>query len=568
MKTFGKLSHDAEKKLWLIESTPDIVMRLHRIFPRMARPDSTHLSARDTLEMGNDIEWMMQRYPMEFANGAKDRMEGDAKGYRESLERVLALHRAPPRGDSFKLSIPPRDYQALATAIYLEQGFLLDGDVVGLGKTLVAIASFTDNRALPALVVVKAHLPKQWKDEIGKFLPAAKVHIISKSQPYPLPDADVYVISYSKLSGWWGDLSVKCQSIVFDEMQELRHSDSNKYRAAKAICENVKFRLGLSATPIHNYGDEIWTLYNLLAPDKLGTYGEFTREWCSSGGVVVDPDALGHYLRNQNLFVRRTRRDVGRELPPIMRFVQTVEHDALAYEKATSTAAQLAKVILSGTFLERGQAARQFDLEVRQATGVAKAPYVADLVRMLVESGEKVLLSGWHRAVYDVWLDRLRDLNPLLFTGTESANQKEKAKQDFINLPNRNLLIMSNRSGAGIDGLQEVCSCCVIGELDWTPAVQNQFIGRLARDGQKEPVEVFIPVCAVGSDPTMAQVLGLKTAQADGIVDLGVNISEGTDFTETDPQRVKQLAENFLKMRGEDVDKIVNNRVDEISVTS
>jgi hypothetical protein len=47
---------------------------------------------------------------------------------------------------------------------------------------------------------------------------------------------------------------------------------------------------------------------------------------------------------------------------------------------------------------------------LRQATGIAKAPFVADFVRLLVESGEKVLLYGWHREVYSIWRDKLKDL--------------------------------------------------------------------------------------------------------------------------------------------------------------
>jgi superfamily II DNA or RNA helicase len=548
MRTFGQLTHHPHPQdpSWRVKSTPDIIMRVHRVFPRMLRPDSQHLVAKDTKEFCADLEWMLQRYPMDCPDLA--RLSGAAADYRASQQRLFDLISAPPAPSDFAMALPPRAYQAQATAIYLEQAFLLCGDVVGLGKTVVGIASLTDKRTLPALVVVKPHLAIQWREEIGKFIPTASVHIINRSQPYALPVADVYVISYNKLAGWWGDLCRFVRSVVFDEMQELRRMDSKKYQAAKSICENVPFRLGLSATPIHNYGGEIWALYNLLAPDALGSQSEFKREWCHYGDQVKDPDALGHYLRNQHLFIRRTRSEVGRELPPITRYVQEVPYDAEAYEKGVSTAAELARIILSGTFVERGQAARTFDLKLRQATAIAKAPAVADLVRMLVESGESVLLAGWHRAVYDVWAEALRDLNPSFFTGEETAKGKEDSRQAFIAGVSK-VLIMSLRSGAGINGLQAVCSTVVFGEMDWTPAVHEQFIGRLARDGQGKPIQVYFPVIEVGSDPVMANVLGLKRAQSSGIVDLGEDIDAGRDFIETDPQRVKQLAEDFLASR-------------------
>jgi hypothetical protein len=161
-----------------------------------------------------------------------------------------------------------------------------------------------------------------------------------------------------------------------------------------------------------------------------------------------------------------------------------------------------------------------------------------------------VLLAGWHRAVYEVWKDRLRDLKPVFFTGHESANQKEQAKRDFIE-GRTDLMVISLRSGDGMNGLQDVCSVVVFGEMDWSPAIHHQLVGRLARDGQKASVQVFIPVAPIGSDPTMASVLGLKTAQATGIVDQGV--VDNPDIIETNPQRVKQLAIDYLKSRNIEV---------------
>ena len=546
MRPQGELYYvPAPKKEWVFKVTPSLAMRLKRIFPRIVQAQATLLRMKHTLDIAADIEWVLERYTLTIAENELAFLRRSAEAYRErqaTLERIMA---APPSPSSFEMALAPREYQAQAAALYLTQGHLLLADVVGAGKTVSAIASFTDKRVVPIVVVVKAHLTKQWREEIAKFLPAARSHIIKRSSPYELPAAEVYIITYNKLHGWWGILAEKCKSVVFDECQEVRCVGSAKYTAAQNLCQVIPFRLGLSATPIHNYGGEAWNIFNLLCPDTLGSHEEFQREWCTHG-MVNDPEALGSYLRENKLMLRRTRKEIGRELPPIVRYVQEVEVDQDVYQKGLTGADELARIVLSGSFLERGQAARQFDLELRQATGLAKAPYVAELIRMLVESGEQVLVGGWHRAVYDVWNDRLRDLYPVMFTGSESPTQKEASRQSFIEGRSK-VMLMSLRSGSGLNGLQDVCSCCVIGELDWTPAVHDQLIGRLARDGQDESVQVFIPVAPVGCDPTMASILGLKTAQQSGIVDLGAEIA--ADFVETDPQRLKQLAIDYLKSR-------------------
>lgn len=554
LKTYGKLTFDDGK--WHFEVTPDVAVRLKRIFPRMVQSKGTHLSIKHTEEVAADIEWVLQRWPMTRNEDDRIWVEVCAQAHRDKLARLDTILSHPILPGALSMTMPPRDYQTAAASLYLANGCLLLGDVVGLGKTVSAIASFTDPKTLPVVVVVKAHLAKQWKGEIGRFLPLLRTHIIKSTANYPLPDAEVYIITYSKLHGWWGILSTVCKSVVFDEIQELRIPESEKYRAAEKLTRAMSFRLGMSATPIYNYGGEAWCIYNLIAPDFLGTFDEFVREWCSTiygekKARVTDPVAFGTYLRNNKLFLRRTRKDVGRLLPPIMRYVQDAEFDEAVYRKGTASADELARILLTGNNLDRGMAARQLDLELRQATGLAKAPFVAELVRMLVESGEKVLLGGWHHAVYEVWKSRLSDLRVVMFTGQESPAAKEFAKQEFM-AGRVDVMMMSLRSGDGTDGLQNVCSVVVIGELDWTPKVHEQFIGRVARDGQDESVQVFIPVAPVGSDPTMALVLGLKEAQSNGIIDLGEDL--GSEATETDPNRLKQLAIDYLKSRGKPVE--------------
>ena len=549
MRNYGKLHFDPARREWVIETTPDVTVRLKRIFPRIAAERATVMRVVESPEVALDLEWVLVRFPMSLAPADAQRLGTLSAAHRRKqmeLDEILANPRPP---SSFALAYPPREYQSLAASLYLAKGGLLLADEVGLGKTVSAIATLTDKRALPALVVVKAHLPQQWEAEIKRFIPGVWVHTVEKVKAYKLPIADVYLVSYSKLSAWWAYFAGKLGSVIYDEVQELRLEESKKYEAARLLNGTVPLKLGLSATPVCNYGGEIWNVMNLLAPDALGSRDEFIREWCEmryGKACVRDPEALGHHLRNEKLMLRRTRKDVGRELPPILRYVQEVEFDRAVYERGASAADELAKLILSGTFEQRGQAARKFDLEMRQTTGLAKAPFVAELVRMLLDSGEKVLLGGWHRAVYDVWKDRLAEHKPVFFTGEESDTQKEAARRAFIE-GRTNLLIMSLRSGAGTNGLQDVCSCVVLGELDWSPAVHHQFIGRLARDGQKASVQVFIPVAPVGSDPTMASVLGLKQAQATGIIDLGTE--SAPDITETEPQRVKQLALDYLKAR-------------------
>lgn len=549
MRTFGKLEyrpHDGTRPVWVLsEVEPHVAIRLKAIFNRLPKHKPAPFKLDGTDEVASELEWFTSRFPLEISTQDELILRKRAIAHREAqsaLDLIFQDGYVPP---SFKINGELREYQAKAVDLFLKKKRLLVGDAVGLGKTLVGVGAFADPRTLPALVVVQAHLPRQWQSQITRFL-GARTHIIKKSKPYDLPQAEVYICSYSKLAGWVDRFcAFGFKSVVFDEIQELRREDSQKHQAARAIGESAEYVLGLSATPVYNKGDEIFNVYQSIKPGCLGDKEDFLREWCSNSYWVKDPKALGSYLREQFLFLRRTRADVARELPMVNRITHTVGHDEEAVEKVEDVARALALRTTTGSFLERGEAARELDMLMRMITGVSKAKFVAEYVRILLENDEPVLLVGWHRDVYEIWLRELEEFKPVMFTGSESAAQKEEARLAFMEGRSK-LMIMSLRSGIGLDGLQERCRYVVFGELDWSPAVHEQVIGRIDRDGQKDQVTAIFLVSEGGSDPLVVDLLGLKASQAAGIIDPLATSQE----VHSDSSRIKALAEFVLRKRG------------------
>jgi SNF2 family DNA or RNA helicase len=171
---------------------------------------------------------------------------------------------------------------------------------------------------------------------------------------------------------------------------------------------------------------------------------------------------------------------------------------------------------------------------------------------MLVEQGEKVVLYAWHREVYGVLLERLKDLNPVLYTGSENTPAKKEASRNAFVSGESKVIIISLRSGAGLDGLQFACRTVVFGELDWSPGVMEQNIGRVDRDGQPDPVFAYFLVADSGSDPVISGVLGLKREQVELVVDPSRPLVEKL---QVDPGHVKKLAEAYLEKRRPVVDE-------------
>jgi SNF2 family DNA or RNA helicase len=571
VKTYGTIQYLKGK--WRITPVAYVLTKLKRVFPRVSKRSHGHAIITDTPEICRELEWFLTRYPMDWVRETdQDHLRSGASRHRaseETFELVLSGERDPR---TFNTRLPLRRYQQIGADLCLSTGGLLVADEVGLGKTALAIGVLCDPRTRPALVVTLAHLPRQWEAEVRKFNPSLRTHILRSGTPYDLRipvhrrvngqqmpllndgQPDVLISTYHKLAGWAEALAGKVHSVIFDEVQELRRGDkSHKGAAAYHIADAADYRVGLSGTPIYNYGGEFHNVMRALRPGSLGSWNEFCEEWC--GGYVnrngqssiKDPKGFGAYLRDQHLMIRRTRSEVGRELPSLQTVAHYVDCDADTIARIETSATELARVIMAAHGdTERGEkmrASEELSNLVRQATGVAKAPYVAEFAKLLLEQGEPVVLYGWHREVYEIWLSRLAAYKPVMYTGSESAVAKDRAKDAFLK-GETNLLVMSLRSGAGLDGLQARCRTVVFGELDWSPGVHEQCSGRVHRDGQTDPVVAYYLIAEDGSDPVVADVLGVKRGQIEGVTDPDKELVERLDVG---ADHVRKLAERYLR---------------------
>jgi hypothetical protein len=528
----------------LTDVPPHVAIRLKNVFQRIEKTQTKRFSLPASDQMSTDLDWFMDRYPFEMSPADHRALKERRRRYEDDQaknEAILLPGWEAPTVAGFRSGYGLRYRQSQAFEIVKRRGSLLLGDDVGFGKTFVAMARAMERR--PAAAIVPPHVATQWVHKFIVPFTQLTAHIVDGTTPYNLPKADVTVFRYSNIHGWT-DIAAQgyFKFVAFDEIQELRTGDeSEKGKAARVFAQNAEERLGLSATPVFNYGSEIWNIMSYVDPDLLGPWEEFIREWCHMGPgnkwMVTDPDALGSYLRESGGFLRRVRD--GR---PINRIVVPVDYDHQEAHKAEDLARALAMKVMSGMFSESGQAARELDALARRVTGVAKARGVAAYCKILLSAGIPIILAGWHREVYSTWQKELAEFKPILYTGSESVSQKDKAVRRFI-AGESNLFIISLRSGAGLDGLQKRCATVVVGELDWSPQIYEQLFGRVDREGQlQEEITAIFCTCDFGSDPVVISVNAVKRDQARGITDPGVGIIP----VHTDISHIKLLAQEYL----------------------
>ena len=518
-RTYGILSYNRKSKCWIIRGEPCVTELAKRLFPGCEGRGRGVARFTAHRRIIGDLNWLMLRYPLQVKESDRARWESaleEAREYAVRREQALSMpETATPPAETFAGELLPFQKQGLGFLLSTRRCLL--ADEMGLGKTVQALAFLATTAAYPAILVVPPHLIRNWQREVERFLSPdgrLRVHVIKGLTPYALPEADIYIIHYLLLRGWKEVLpGMGFRTVIFDEMQELRRNGTGKYSAASLLSEACENCIGLSGTPIYNNGGEIWNVVNIIDFHFLGDWESFSREWCYgyNTAVVAKPELLGEYLRSEGLMLRRLKADVLAELAPKRRLIQEIDWDDAVYrELMAPVARQLQMLRATDDPSRRAIIEDAISQTQRQATGIAKAPFVCAFVRALVEGGEKVLLMAHHHAVMDIYKKELKALNPMFITGRETDKQKDEAASAFME-GKTDLLCISLRSASGLN-LQRA-TCVVFGELDWSPAVHSQAEDRAHRIGQRDSLLCYYLVSPRGSDRDMQDALGLKVSQ-------------------------------------------------------
>ena len=527
-RTYGTLSYNKRRKCWVVKGDPTVTELCKRLFPgtETSRRGEARFTAHRRIV--GDLNWLMLRYPLTVRQSDMARWEDALAQAREYVirreEARLMPVRVTPSPTTFNGTLTPFQEEGLGFLLRTDRGLL--ADEMGLGKTVQALAMLSETGAYPALIVAPPHLMCNWQNEIARFVKKPDgspltVHVIKGLTPYQLPDADLYLMHYLLLRGWKEALpQAEIPTVIFDEIQELRHSGTEKYSAASLLADAAQRVIGLSGTPIYNKGAEIWNVVNILDYHFLGDYESFTREWCYGYGnqIVAKPELLGEKLRDEGMMLRRTKQEVLKDLPPKRRLVMAVDSDDGVYRRlmqpVRQTLLQL-KNDAEATASQRALWEMEIERGERQATGIAKAPYVAQFVRALLDAEGKVLLFAHHHEVMDIYKKELSAYSPAFITGRETPAMKERSVERFMT-GKTNLCCISLRAAAGLN-LQRA-SCIVFGELDWSPAVHSQAEDRAHRMGQTDSILCYYLVSSEGSDQDVQDALGLKVSQFVGLM--------------------------------------------------
>lgn len=380
-------------------------------------------------------------------------------------------------------------YQEIGRDFLANRNNAVLGDDMGLGKTVQAIEAAKVRSITAGIIICPLAVRRSWVKSLRAQYPTIFIRELASPKVLPEPRAFNIVnydiawreplITYLKKHQW--------PLLICDEAHFLKNKDSKRTKALlmrNGLYSRCEYRWMLTGTPILNRPEELYTILRSLCPDVLGVYKDFYRyayQFCAafqdtfgfntSGASHLDQ--LAHMLGG--VMLRRMKREVLKDLPQV------------TYEKVYL---EPTDKLMTLTKREKEEAENLIGeiASLRKALGVLKVqPAIAHLEDLLTVKN-KVVVFAWHTDVIEGIKKHFGD-KAVVYTGAESAKQKEEAIDAFVKRPEISLFVgQLKAAGVGIDGLQEVCDVCVFVEMSYVPGELLQAIDRLCRIGQDNPV--------------------------------------------------------------------------------
>lgn len=384
-------------------------------------------------------------------------------------------------------------------------------DDMGLGKTVQTIAVLLEQaQSGPCLVVAPTSVCPNWGAELQRFAPTLAVHRLSASGARAtliaaLGPNDILICSYGLLHQESELLAcVKWSMVVLDEAQAIKNADTKRAQASLSL--HADFRVVLTGTPVENYLDELWSLFNFLNPGLLGSREGFQKRFA----VPIERDrdlparqALRTLIRP--FLLRRTKAAVLSELPP--RTEQTVvvemnEAERLFYEAlrrqaldslaALDTQSGKRKIhILAEITRLRRACCNPALIDASASVPSSKLETFLGLVEELIRNRHRALVFSQfvgHLGLIRAALDQ-RGISYEYLDGSTPASDRERRVAVF-QAGHSDLFLISLRAGG--TGLNLTAADYVV-HLDpwWNPAVEDQASDRVHRLGQERPVTIY-----------------------------------------------------------------------------
>lgn len=410
-----------------------------------------------------------------------------------------------------------------AEFIDIAGGNVMLTDEMGLGKTWQVMAYAIKNN-YRTMVICPASLKPNWAREIRKLTGGKRATVLQGAEPtqYDLikflteppqfsiinydivgrvlkvkketVDAEGFTHIDNQERFLWVELINMCKPdlVIVDEGHYIKNTDSNRSQAVRELkCPRVVF---LTGTPVLNRPGELWPMLTMISPEQFPAHETFLNQYTYDGKTARNVEELRTLMRP--LMIRRLKKDVEKELPPINRMNE--------YHELSPKAMKLYRKIESGLYDKmaefdvKGQGSSESQIitnilaqiqRLKMVCAIDKVDQTAELAQELYDSTEgphkKVLIFTQYKAcAFAIW-QRLADSGEALCFVTKGRHdfhtadneERDRLVQQFQNDPKIKYLVVTEKTtkeGHNITAAGHT----IFNDLFWTPAGHDQAEGR------------------------------------------------------------------------------------------
>ncbi len=435
-----------------------------------------------------------------------------------------------------------RDYQREGVAWLLQRSSWASGvclaDEMGLGKTIQTLVVLNARKELgAALVIAPTSLLDNWLNEAHKFAPDLDAHVYRGAKRRELlrelGPGRLLITSYELLLrdlSHFAGLTFATQ--VIDEAQVIKNARTQRAMAVASIAAG--FRIALSGTPVENRLGDLWSLFHLVAPGLLGSWARFRARFA----VPIERYENEERARALRALVapfvlRRTKRDVAKELPARLEVIHTVELSP-AEQALYETAVEQARRALGKR--KRHDAGRSVQIlaELTRLRQLACHPRLViddsrvessklsaftQLLDDILPRGHRVLVFSQFTRHLGLVREALatREISYLYLDGSTPQAQRSALVESFQRGDAPVFLISLKAGGTGLN----LTAADYVVHLDpwWNPAVEDQASDRAHRIGQDKPVTIVKLVAQGTIEERVLSLHGHKRRLADAVLE-------------------------------------------------
>lgn len=295
---------------------------------------------------------------------------------------------------------------------------------------------------------------------------------------------DIFIINYDMLSKYEEFLkSIEFNALIVDESHYIKNHKANRTKLVKKLAKDIDIKTLLSGTALKNRPRELIPQLEVLdVMDFFGGTWSFLNNYCANPendtpfgrdfSGAQNLDELYEKLRAYCM-VRRLKQDVFTELPDKRRSFVPIDLTDVARKEYELAEADILSVIDDAT--------QDVSLEtiyhhlakinyLRQIVGRGKIENVVEWIRDFLESGEKLVVFGWHREVIRAVAE---EFDAPLIDGSTSDDNRERINTDFQTREDCKLVVLQIQAGGVGINLTAASNVAFI-ELAWTPADLEQ----------------------------------------------------------------------------------------------